>query len=292
MNLMWRAHRAVDRATRLPGLEAILRRRYDRLFESNVDRNLFRGVFPTFEAAQQAAPASRPVGYDNPSSAAMYADRTRRIHSHDYPTLFWLGKLLAEGCTRVFDLGGHIGLSYYAYRDYLDYPAGLRWLVHDVPAVVENGRRIAAEQGAGALSFDERFESAEGQEVLFSAGALQYLPQTLAERLAQLASPPRHLVLNLLPLHDRLSYFTSARPSVPTGSRPSRRSSRRMPRSGTAWSTGGAIPSGTATSPSTRTTAWMGTMASISAATPDRPGRAPPSPARAPAASLTTRDAQ
>lgn len=208
MNLMWRAHRAVDRATRLPGLEAILRRRYDRLFESNVDKNLFRGVFPTFEAAQQAAPASRPVGYDNPSSAAMYADRTRRIHSHDYPTLFWLGKLLAEGCTRVFDLGGHIGLSYYAYRDYLDYPAGLRWLVHDVPAVVENGRRIAAEQGAGALSFDERFESAEGQEVLFSAGALQYLPQTLAERLAQLASPPRHLVLNLLPLHDRLSYFT------------------------------------------------------------------------------------
>lgn len=39
-------------------------------------------------------------------------------------------------------------------------------------------------------------------------GSLQYLPDTLAARLAALASRPRHLLLNLTPLHETRSFFT------------------------------------------------------------------------------------
>lgn len=202
-------HRAVDGLSRWPLVGGWLRARYDRRFEANRDANLFRGVFDTFEAAQASAPAGLPLGYDNPASAAMYVDRTRRTYPTDYPVMFWLQKLFAGGATDVFDLGGHIGVSYYAYRRHLDYPAALRWRVHDVPAVMEEGRRFAQERDAERrLGFCERFEACDGADVLIALGSLQYLPETLAERLSRLRAPPRHLLLNLTPLHERHSYFT------------------------------------------------------------------------------------
>ena len=113
------AHRAVERIAGWPVVDGFLRRRYDRAFEASRDANLFRGVFETFDEAARSAPATRPLGYDNPDSAAMYVDRTRRTYPSDYPVMFWLQKLLARGCARLFDLGGHIGVSYYAYRRHL-----------------------------------------------------------------------------------------------------------------------------------------------------------------------------
>jgi putative methyltransferase (TIGR04325 family) len=203
------AHRAVERMAGWPGVEGALKRRYDRMFEANREANLFRGVFATFDEAQASAPATLPLGYDNPASAAMYLDRTRRTYPTDYPVLFWLQRLLSEGCTTIFDLGGHIGVSYYAYRRYLAYPASLRWRVHDVPAVMEQGRKFALEKDKERhLGFCDRFEEADGMQVLAAQGSLQYLPETLAERLSRLASPPRHVLLNLTPLHERESFFT------------------------------------------------------------------------------------
>lgn len=140
MNAFWRAHRALDRIARLPPVEAVLRRRFDRRFENNTGSNLFRGVFDTFEAAERAAPANRPRGYDNDASAALYAERTRRLYATDYPVLFWLQQLVGEGRRHVFDLGGHVGVSYYAYRRVLAFPPGFSWTVHDVPAVMARGR--------------------------------------------------------------------------------------------------------------------------------------------------------
>lgn len=61
----------------------------------------------------------------------------------DYPLLHWLSRLFFEmpdGVrTGVFDLGGHVRIVYYAFRKCLDYPAQLRWTVHDVPNVIEAG---------------------------------------------------------------------------------------------------------------------------------------------------------
>jgi putative methyltransferase (TIGR04325 family) len=208
--MMYRAHRAIERMTGWPILQQVLRSRYEKSFAANRGpKHMFRGVFDTFDAAQASAPATQPLGYDNPAAAAMYMDRTRKTFPTDYPVMFWLQKLLADGCTRVFDLGGHIGVSYYAYRRYLDYPAALRWTVHDVPAVMQKGREIAREKDKeGHLDFADSFEAASGADVITAQGSLQYLPDTLSERLARLAVRPRHILLNLMPLHEQRSYFT------------------------------------------------------------------------------------
>lgn len=203
------AHRVVDRFARWPIVNGLLRRKYDRVFAANRDANLFRGVFATYDEARRSAPATLPLGYDNPASASMYIDRTRKTYPTDYPVMFWLNKLLQEGCTRIFDLGGHIGVSYYAYRRYLGYPLAMRWAVHDVPAVVARGRELAAEKDRdGYLMFCDRFQDADGMDILMAQGSLQYLPETLPARLMALRRPPRHLLLNLVPLHDRQSFFT------------------------------------------------------------------------------------
>jgi len=209
MNSFWRAHRALDQLAAHRAIEPILRRRYDRRFENNPGSNLFRGVFDTFDAAARSAPANRPLGYDNEPSAGLYGDRARRIHATDYPILFWLQQLFAQGRTRVLDLGGHIGVSFYAYRKVLAYPPGLHWAVHDVPAVMAHGREIALRDDPGrALSFSDSFADAADAHVLLAMGSLQYLPDTLAERLAALPALPAHLLINLTPLHDTQAYFT------------------------------------------------------------------------------------
>jgi putative methyltransferase (TIGR04325 family) len=209
MAFMKRAHRALDRLANLQPMRSILQTQYDRTFAANRTKNLFRGVFETFEEAQSNAPATLPLGYDNPASASLYMERTRKAYSTDYPVMFWLQKLLAEGCTTVFDLGGHIGVSFYAYQRFLSYPASLRWVVHDVPAVLERGRAIAEKDDQHRyLSFSEDFSTADGMEILIALGSLQYLPETLATRLAKLTTLPQNLILNLLPLHEQTSYFT------------------------------------------------------------------------------------
>ena len=203
------AHRVVNNLAQWPVLGNIARRQYDRAFEANRDQNLFRNVFDSFEAAQNSAPVGRSIGYDNPDSAKMYVDRTRKIYPTDYPVIYWLQQLFEDGCTSVFDVGGHIGVSYYAYRKYLKYPHRFTWTVHDVPAVMAEGRRIAIEKDTATyLRFSDNFNDCDGVDVLFALGSLQYLPETLYGRLANLTIMPRYLLLNLTPLHERESFFT------------------------------------------------------------------------------------
>lgn len=178
MVLFERAHHWLDRLTTLPGLRQACAIRYERRFAGNRRENLFRGVYDSFEAAAATAPAARPLGYDNPDSALMYRDRIQRVYPSDYPVLFWLQWLFAQGCTHVFELGGHIGISYYAYQTVMSYPDALRWVVSDVPAVMERGTAFARNKdGLGKLSFDANFSHAAEADVLMALGVLQYLPE-------------------------------------------------------------------------------------------------------------------
>jgi putative methyltransferase (TIGR04325 family) len=209
MGLLKQVHLTVDRIAAWPVLLGLRKRGYDQVFSANRDSNLFRGVFESFEAAQLSAPPTRPLGYDNADAASMYIDRTRQIYSTDYPVLFWLTRLLGEGYTRFFDLGGHIGVSYYAYQRCLKYPASLSWAVHDVPAVMEQGRKFAATKDRqGHLTFCDNFEDAAHAEVFMAQGSVQYLPELLADRLKRLPKLPPNLIFNLTPLHEKYSYFT------------------------------------------------------------------------------------
>ncbi len=201
--------RWVERLKSLPPVLAWRRRRNERRFLTLRQGHLFRGVFASFQAAQASAPPGRATSYDNPNAAAMYVDRLTVVYPSDYPVLFWLQRLLPQGANKLFEIGGHIGVGYYAYQRFLDYPTPLRWTVMDLPAVVEQGRRHAqANDARGQLSFTSDMAEADGADLLFASGSLQYLPQTLDDILLKLSAKPRWLLLNMLPIHPTQQYYT------------------------------------------------------------------------------------
>ncbi|AKJ32182.1 TIGR04325 family methyltransferase [Caldimonas brevitalea] len=206
MDLSHAMQGAVNWLAAVPVVKQAGRRASRRRFERNRDANLFFGVFDSFEAAAASAPQSRPVGYDNSASADLYASN---IFPSDYPAMFWLAKSFSEGLRSVFDLGGHVGIKYYAFRRTLSYPQALIWTVCDVPAVVARGRELAlARAPEGALHFTDRYAEASGFDVLYASGSLQYLPLPLSQLLSDLPRLPRRLVINTTPIHATRSFFT------------------------------------------------------------------------------------
>jgi putative methyltransferase (TIGR04325 family) len=183
---------------------------YRRRFLANRDDNLFMGIFDSFEAALANAPPARPTGYDNAGSAAI--DYSPRVQFYDYPALFWLSRAVDAGMTRIFDLGGHTGIKYHAFRPLLSLPADHRWTVCDLPAVVERGQALvpgSARCAAGfGLDFTSDWRDMDGVDVLFASGSLQYLPDKLEDLLGRLDLKPRRIVLNITAVHPVLSYFT------------------------------------------------------------------------------------
>ncbi len=209
MDTARKLRRIAGECAELPGLRILARPLYKRMFGRPYrDGNAYCGAFDSRAQALAAAPPL-PTTYDQPSAGSMYLDRHQRINVSDYPMVYWLSRLLTEGRHRVFDLGGHIGVSYYGFRKYIHYPQSLQWCVHDVPAVMDAGRAWAAQHDPdGMLSFVDTCDAASGHDVLISCGALQYLEYTLPELLAGLPNPPPHVLVNLTPMHPERGYVT------------------------------------------------------------------------------------
>ena len=194
--LLKRARRVADYAVDLE---------YNRRFERWP--GLYRGVFRTFDEARASAPARTKVGFDHPELAHLYDDRLERAFPSDYPVLFWLGRLLPD-ISSVFDWGGHVGVSYYAYGKYLNLTHGLRWCVGDVHHVIEHGRQLAAERGAVDLNFTTKIADADGFDLLFANGSLQFVDTPLAVSIGQMAKRPRHIIVNKLPAYGGATFVT------------------------------------------------------------------------------------
>lgn len=204
-----RLHDMLDTALALPGIVDLRMKRFDDAFARGAYGGTCRGVFETYAECAAAIPHVMPTGYDNEAMASMYRNRLERVFPGDYPMLVWLDKAFAAGATKIFDLGGHVGISYYAYRRYLDFPADLAWHVHDVPAVMAAGRELAKVRDSWhQIDFVDDLSSAANSDIYFTSGCIQYLEDTLAQRLGALARRPEWLLVNLLPLHDKLSYWT------------------------------------------------------------------------------------
>jgi putative methyltransferase (TIGR04325 family) len=204
-----RLHELLESALSAPFIGRARARRFDRIFATGVMPGMCRSVFQTSAEAAQSAPRTLHLGYDHASAGDLYQDRLDRVSPGDFPNMVWLTKAFAAGVTRVFDLGGHVGASYYAYQRYMSYPAQLRWELLDVPAVAVRGREIAAVRDARrALSFVDDFDGAARADLLFSSGCLRYLEESLATKLARLPSRPEWVLINLVPMHPDYDFWT------------------------------------------------------------------------------------
>lgn len=211
MSLAEKLRSTRDRVVRqAPVVGPWLEDRYRRRFATRkVDYNAYYGVYPDFATALAAAPASLPKGFDHAETALIYAARTRYVLACDYPAMFWLRRLFEEGSRSVFDFGGSIGIKYYAFRAYLDYPADLRWTVCELPSIAAAGRQWAAEHDEyHQLAFTQNRIDADGQDILFASGCIQYLDYPFRDLIAALRRPPRHILVTVLPLHRERSFFT------------------------------------------------------------------------------------
>lgn len=198
--------RVAKNAWRVPGVGQLLALDYERTFARRPP-NRFRGVYPTFAEAERSIPRGERVGYDHAELAGLYRHRMEKANESDYGVLFWLRGLLERG-SFVFDYGGHVGVSYYGWRRYLGYPPDTRWLVYDVPAIVKAGAELAALRGTPGLEFTSDVADGRGCDVFLSAGALQYVDESLSSILGRLRSRPRHVILNKMPLYDGESFVT------------------------------------------------------------------------------------
>ncbi|NJM72937.1 MAG: methyltransferase, TIGR04325 family [Scytonema sp. RU_4_4] len=176
----------------------------------------FCGVFQTFEEATQSAPQTKSMGYDNAELAQEYQQMLEDnnwensgyvIGSYDYPVIFWLNSIFHhnQGKT-IFDFGGNVGIHFYSYAKYIEYPKDLKWTVCDVPAIVNSGRNLANKRSTQSLEFTLNFKDVNGKEIFISSGAIQYV-EKLANTLS-LYEKPKHLLLNRLPLYNGNQYVT------------------------------------------------------------------------------------
>lgn len=206
MGLIDVGKRISKNAWRLPVVGQVLARDYDRAFARRAP-NRFRGVYRTFAEAEAAVPPGARVGYDHAELAGLYRHRMDKAMQSDYGVLFWMKQILAPG-SFVFDYGGHVGVSYHGWRRYLGYPPGTRWLVYDVPAIIKVGAELAAERDSPGLGFTFDVADARGCDVFFSAGALQYVDESLPSILGRIGSRPPHIILNKMPMYDGESFVT------------------------------------------------------------------------------------
>jgi putative methyltransferase (TIGR04325 family) len=192
----------------LPPVRILRSLAYDRAFAQERSYGTFRGVFDNFAEALASAPASKPLGFDVPEFGRFFENRRDRVAASDYPVMFWLNQALAAGQT-VFDLGGNVGVHFYAYQRYMKFPDQVIWVVCDVPAVVEAGKSMTVKGDEERLAYTSDFAGADGTDILLSAGTVQYIEKPILwDLLGGLAKRPRHVILSKLPLYAGPRYVT------------------------------------------------------------------------------------
>lgn len=194
----------IRRIKQLGPVLAIRRERYRRRFESANGYAMSSGVFRTFEEA--AASVRKSGGFNQASLASAYEERLDRVFPYDYPFLFWLQQIF-EGAKSIglLDIGGNVGVHYYAYSKFLRFPPRLSWRVSEVDEIAKAGRARAERVGAEGLEFTTSFEDLDSRpaDIILSAGALQYIEQPLLwDVLACANSKPGHILLNKIPLYQ------------------------------------------------------------------------------------------
>lgn len=206
MSIIQFTERVARNAWRIPILRQFLAADYARFFATR-PANRFRGAYSSFSAAEASIPSGQRVGYDHEELAGMYRLRMEKACQSDYGMLFWLRDLIGPA-TLLFDFGGHVGVSYYGWKRYLNYPRGMRWRVYEVPAIVREGQELAAQSSSDGLEFTSDLAAGRNCTIFMAAGSLQYVDMSLPDVLSRIGTLPPHLFVNKMPLYDGESFVT------------------------------------------------------------------------------------
>lgn len=204
----------IEKIEKTPLIKQVYKHLCRKRFKTN-GYGCFWGVFETFEQAKQAAPKTKPIGYDNEKLAQEYQQMLEQnnwegsgwsVRSHDYPVLFWLRSIFEEGCTQIFDFGGNVGIHYYTYSKYLEYPDIIQWTICDLPSIISAGKHLAEQRFVKNLNFTSNFDEIQGKDVFIASGSVQYV-ENLASMLS-CVEKPKHLLINRLPLYEGKQFVT------------------------------------------------------------------------------------
>lgn len=183
-------------------------------FLSSEGSGSHHGVFSSFAEARRHLPQrGGAAGFEQAPLVDEYVGlRSHKVFAYDYPVMWWLRRAFEQGATRVLDIGGSVGVHYYAYGHFIRMPTGLGWRIVEVPAIVSIGQELALRNGAACLRFSDDLDAAvraESSDIWLSAGALQYFEDARPDRLIPLGSGrPRHLLFNKLPLYGGDNFVT------------------------------------------------------------------------------------
>lgn len=193
-----------------PVTRPALQRWRRQLFFSEAGFGSYFGLFKNFAEAREWLPANPE--FDQAALAAEYVNiRTKKVFAYDYPVMWWLERAFRDGANKVLDIGGSVGVHFYAYRRYFELPHSVSWNIVEVPAIASIGREMAKEAEADELRFSDDLRQALGRsDIWLAAGSLHYFedarPNDLLHRCERL---PRHILLNKLPLYDGEDYVTT-----------------------------------------------------------------------------------
>lgn len=171
----------------------------------------FSGAFATRADALASLPTSQRAAYDRDDVAEVAYDVMTQVAPWDYPVLFWLDRCVAQTASRpvsVLDAGGHLGTKYSAFSNHLPMER-FDWHVWDLPAILRAGR---AWQTDGRLPTGILFADTPGDpgpvDVLLASGLMQYIDRSLGDLLAEMAAPPRWIILNKVAVRQQGAIVT------------------------------------------------------------------------------------
>ena len=190
-----------------PGILQWRKNKYKKKFSLNDNHNLFYGVYKSFNDARTHIPSTKPVGYNHKAAANMYSNLVERIRLVDYPVIFWMNEIIDENSV-VFDFGGHIGIRFYSYSKYISFPEKFQWYVYDLPSIIKEGKKIAAEKGEERILFTDKINLSGKENIFFASGSLQYFEEPVYSIINKNNLSPKHVIINGFPLHEKHEFVT------------------------------------------------------------------------------------
>ncbi|MGA9526812.1 MAG: methyltransferase, TIGR04325 family [Terriglobales bacterium] len=166
-------------------------------------------MFKSFDEAWLAARNTSYAGHDHPDYLRIQVELSGMLRPSDYAVLYWLSRTRMNPL-RVLDFAGSVGNVYYSYAEHLRQLAGpFEWVVFDLPPIVDAGRELARQRGEYDLKFASSLQELDGDYVVHISSAFHYWEKGVEEFIGQLPCPPRHIIVNRVPVNKGESTFVT-----------------------------------------------------------------------------------